>query len=150
MPCISGSYNPAVGPLIQVAILDAATAMNPGADGDKNPKLDIFKALIDTGATSTCISGRVVSATGLAPSGKTLMTGATGVSYVDQFTFGVGFLLSPEQQPTGETMADVAIRRVQGCLFHNGGFAFDVLLGRDIICGGSFTLSFDGHFILSI
>ena len=57
--------------------MDAATAMNPGADGDKNPKLDIFKALIDTGATSTCISGRVVSATGLAPSGKTPMTGAT-------------------------------------------------------------------------
>ncbi len=96
MPCISGNYNPAVGPLIQVAILDAATAMNPGADGDKNPKLGIFKALIDTGATSTCISGRVVSETGLAPSGKT-----------------------PND-------------------------------GRDIICGGSFTLSFDGHFILSI
>ncbi len=78
------------------------------------------------------------------------MVGATGESPVDQFTFGVGFILSPMQQPTGETRMDLAVRSVQGCLFHNSSLAFDVLLGRDIICEGSFTLSFDGHFILSI
>ncbi len=150
MPCISGNYNPAVGPIIQVAILEAAVALEPAKRPPEKQRLSLFNALIDTGATSTCISEKVVETVGLIPSGKTMMVGSTGESPVDQFTFGVGFILSPVQQSTGETSMNLSVRGVQGCLFQNGSLVFDVLLGRDIICEGSFTLSFDGHFILSI
>jgi predicted aspartyl protease len=148
MPCISGSYNPAVGPIIQVAIVDAKLAL--GGVQNVGPKLSIYSALIDTGATSTCITQRVIDEVGLVPVGKTRMTGATGESIVDQYAFGVGFMLNSRQTPTGEVQADLSIASVQGCVFHNGSVAFDILLGRDIICRGAFVLSFDGHFTLSI
>jgi hypothetical protein len=31
-----------------------------------------------------------------------------------------------------------------------GGSPFQILLGRDILCKGTFTLSFDGHFTFSL
>ena len=31
-----------------------------------------------------------------------------------------------------------------------GGSPFQILLGRDILCRGTFTLSFDGHFTFSL
>jgi hypothetical protein len=149
MPCISGNYSPAAGPLIQVAIISDIMALGDVPPGEVSPEMHLFTALIDTGASGTCISNKVVADCGLVPTGRTLMTGATGESVVDQFTFGVGFLLSPHQTPTGFVQTELNVRAVQGCQFHNGGVGFDVLLGRDIICGGSFSLSFDGHFILS-
>lgn len=39
---------------------------------------------------------------------------------------------------------------VQGLEFNKGVTSFDVLLGRDIICSGALSLSFDGHFLLSL
>ena len=150
MPLISGSYNPAVGPILQVAIVDAEFLMKGPTDGSATPKLRMFNALVDTGATSTCITDNVIRACGLIATGKTIMTGSTGEKPVDQFTFGVAFLTGQKQQPTGEYKGDLHVIGVQGCEFHNAAVAFDVLLGRDIICQGSFMLSFDGHFILSI
>lgn len=148
MPCISGSYNPAVGPILQVAIFDGKSALLGLQEA--SPKLALFNALIDTGATNTCLSQSAIDTVGLIPTGKTLMTGATGQQVVDQYTFGLGFALNQRQQPNGEVQADFNIQIVQGCVFHNGSVGFDVLLGRDIICRGAFSLSFDNHFILSI
>ena len=149
MPCISGSYNPAVGPLVRVAILKLPAEIAAKPEAGQKQKFSTFQALIDTGAISTCISQKVVEEAGLTATGKTLITGVTGDMQVDQFTFGVGFILSPQQHPSGEVSGDISVQGVQGCLFENKTFPFDVLLGRDIICAGSFSLSFDGHYILS-
>ena len=142
MPCIAGSFNPRVGPTLQVAVVGVDLAQSAASAAT----LHTFNALIDTGASSTCVSQKVVTDVGLAPTGKVRMASATGMSSVDQFAFGVGFILPNAQEPT---MGGLLVKQVSGCLFENNEAAIDVLLGRDVICRGAFHLSFDGHFTLS-
>lgn len=156
MPCIAGLYNPSVGPLIQLAIIDPGPGMlsgNPTSNlvsiSSAVPSPRFYTALVDTGATLTCIYQKVVQEIGLQPIGKSMMTGATGSSAVNTYQFGVGFLTNPVQTPTGQVTGTLDVRVVDGMEFAVQGAVFDVLLGRDIICAGSFSLSFDGHMLLS-
>lgn len=153
MPSISRNFDPRVGPLLQLAIVGIGfghTVQSAEESGAERPVLHLYDALIDTGATTTCISQKVVTDLDLNPIGKTQMTGATGVSPVNQYAFGVGFLLQAPQAPAGTVGGNLLVREVQGCLFNKGSATFDVLLGRDIICSGAFHLSNDGHFTLSV
>ena len=151
MPCISGNYNPSVGPLINIAIVQLKYVLpSNGVRSTAPPDVTMYTALMDTGASSTCISQKVADEVGLIAVGKTMMSGATGAKPVDQYGFGVGFVFNAKQNPSGTFTGDLNFRPVQGCVFDNHGFGFEVLLGRDILCSGAFTLSFDGHYILSI
>lgn len=156
MPCISGAYNPAVGPLTQIVIVAPTPEMlsgiaSPSAISVNSPVQSprFYTALIDTGATLTCISPKVVHEVGLQPTGKSMMTGATGSSAVNTYQFGVGFMTNQVQMPTGQLTGTLEVRIVDGMEFAVQGAVFDILLGRDIICAGTFSLSFDGHFLLS-
>lgn len=150
MPCISGSYKPNVGPLIQIAVVSPELRKQAGNGGEINPsKVKMYMALVDTGATCTCISSKVAQEVGLNPSGKAKMIGSTGEEEKNTYRFGVGFLLDPVQQPTGQVSGNLNVHMVNGMEFSQQGSGFEVLLGRDVICKGTFPLSFDGHFILS-
>jgi Aspartyl protease len=152
MPCIAGNYNPAVGVILQVAILPSSqlTAIRTQQQQPPAPQnLIMFAGLLDTGASVTCISKNVVQTIGLQPSGKTSMSGSTGASVVDQYTFVVGLLFGAQQAPTGAISGQLHAHLVQGCEFTSHGFGFDVLIGRDILCKGLLSLSFDGHYALS-
>ena len=91
MPCISGRYDPVVGALTPVAIMALPAEPESSQVVETQAKLSIFQALIDTGATSTCVTQKVVDAVGLVANGKAMMAGATGDREVDLFAFGVGF-----------------------------------------------------------
>ncbi|HXW27230.1 MAG TPA: aspartyl protease family protein [Xanthobacteraceae bacterium] len=151
MPCLSGNYDPAVGILLQVGILPASelTAIQAGQGVTPLQNLAMFMGLVDTGASVTCISNNVVKMVGLTPSGKTTMTGSTGSGTVDQFSFLVVFFVNPQQLPTGQVTGQAQVNLVQGCEFASHGFGFDVLIGRDILCKGALSFSYDGHFVLS-
>lgn len=127
----------------------AVTPSQPLAIGQGTQGPRLYTALIDTGATLTCISPKVAQEVGLQPIGKTMMIGATGRSAVNSYHFGVGFLTNQIQAPTGQVSATLETRFVDGMEFVVEGAAFDVLLGRDVICTGTFTLSFDGHMLLA-
>jgi hypothetical protein len=149
MPCVAGNYNPAVGVLVQVAILPQSQLAALRVPQQSPPQnLTMFTALVDTGASVTCISRNVVQTIGLQPSGKTSMSGSTGQNIVDQYTFLVGFLFGAQQAPTGAISGQLNAHLVQGCEFTSHGFGFDVLIGRDILCKGTLSLSFDGHYLL--
>jgi hypothetical protein len=103
----------------------------------------IFSSLVDTGATTSCISAAVVAALGITPAGMRPMGSATQTSVATNtylidlaiiFT-GVNWwfpnLLVFEYTPA------------QNCGHH-------ILVGRDILCKGAFTLHSDGHFSFSI
>jgi hypothetical protein len=151
MPCVAGNYNPAVGVILQVAILPQSqlTALRTQQQQSPPQNLTMFPGLLDTGASTTCISKNVVQTIGLQPSGKTSMSGSTGQSTVDQYTFVVGFMFAAQQSPTGAISGQLFAHLVQGCEFMSQGFGFDVLIGRDILCKGTLSLSFDGHYVLS-
>jgi hypothetical protein len=77
----------------------------------------MFAALLDTGGSVSCISKNVVQAVGLLPSGKTSMSGSTGQSTVDQYTFLVAFIFGAQQTPTGAVSGQLNLHLVQGCEF---------------------------------
>jgi hypothetical protein len=151
MPCVSGNYDPHVGVLINCAVFpqsQLAAFVAPLAPGGSPPNVTMFMGLIDTGASATCISAKVVASLVLQPSGKTTLSGSTGQSD-RSYTFVVGFIFGAQQAPTGAVSGQLIPHLVQGCEFTSHGFGFDLLIGRDILCKGALSLSFDGHYTLS-
>jgi len=136
MPCLSGEYDPAVGVLLQVAVL-------PGGTLEQSPQGEapVFSGLLDTGADVTCISDRVVSLLGLQPTGKGQVVGVTGTGVSNQYL--VDLLLQFGNQHIGIPDHSVSA-------FGAGSPFFDVLIGRDIICKGVLTIDFAGRFTFSV
>lgn len=111
-----------------------------------------FSALLDTGATCTCITKRVAESVGLLPIGKVPIHGVSGLSYHNNYLFCVGFPVSrqdyadPRQQVMETHIADV---QVQGAELVIPGGEFDVLLGMDILSTGSLAVEGSGTFSFS-
>jgi hypothetical protein len=112
--------------------------------------MKMYMALIDTGASCTCISNKVIKDLGLTPSGKEQTFGVHGIGATNSYQFQIGLMFPQGQHPSGAVQASIAATPVNGIEFIPPGGGFDVLLGRDIICTGAFSMSFDGHAILSV
>jgi hypothetical protein len=149
MPCISVQYNPDIGPLIQVAVLPASIGVDARAvPDDYQPKF--YMALADTGASSTCISPKVVADLGLLPMGKMPVAGVHGSVPTNTYQFNVGIYFTQRAEASGIVSGQMFLAPVFGTEFVNAGTAFDVLLGRDVLCRGMMSLSFDGRFTLCL
>ena len=66
MPCLSGQFDPTIGVLINVIVLPPGLLV-PGRP--LTVPFTAFPALVDTGASMTCISPQVVQAVGVQPLG---------------------------------------------------------------------------------
>ena len=114
--------------------------------------MKLYMALVDTGASSTCISQKVIADLSLMPTGKVSAGHAQGISAANQYQFQVvfAFPMGPPS-PTGVMPTQVMPMLVTGIEFiPQQGSPYEVLLGRDILCRGVFTMSFDGHASFSI
>jgi predicted aspartyl protease len=137
MPCLSGKFDPNIGPLINISVL-AAGVLTSSFSGN----IATLPALIDTGTSVTCIPQNVAQAVPLQPIGLRPMVSAThsvpvNVYIVDlSLTFGAaGFVIQGTQVME---------------FIPEGNASLQMLLGRDVICKGVLTLSFDGHFTFSL
>ncbi len=144
-------YNPVTGPLAQLAILPPSSGGIPALSALQgqvvaNPAM--FMALLDTGASNTCISQKVVADLNLVPTGRAPVAGVHGSILTNTYQFTVAFFFPQQQLPSGQVVADAKTFDINGTEFDNTGCSFDVLLGRDVICAGHFTLSFHGQFVL--
>jgi hypothetical protein len=90
----------------------------------------------------TCISPQVVQSIGLQPIGMHPMVSATQTVPVNVYLVD---LLLPFGT-AGLLQAGVQVMEFAG----DPGQLFQILLGRDILCRGTFTMSFDGHFTFSL
>lgn len=151
MPSLAFQYSPNVGPLIQLAIWKPGFIPSQQPISAQNPATAVtfYNALIDTGASCTCITPKVVNDVGLTPVGKQSVGGVHGKKIVNQYQFQVALLFPQSQAATGLVNANVMVTPVTGVEFDSPG-GFEVLLGRDIICRGILQISFDGHGILSL
>lgn len=158
MPCIWGTHNRRQL-FLDVVIFPVATAtlikspqmtrQKSGAEGQGQPPA-IFRALVDTGATTTCITRRVADCVGLKPVGKTNVITIAGENAHNNYLFHIGFPTGP-MPPDGKSyQGSVQINRqpLQGPeLVMSSGF--DVLLGMDIISTGSLAVEGSGTFSFS-
>ena len=139
MPCLSGSFNPSTGPLVNVGVLPPGLLSSPPGP---TAQVTTFPALIDTGASATCISPNVAQTVGLQPIGMRSTTSAT-------HSVPVNVYLADLLLPFGQAGFVVSGMQVMEFV-PTGGSPFQILPGRDILCRGTFTLSFDGHFTFSL
>lgn len=146
MPCISGTYDPKVGLMVQVGLLPGGAIEASGSkpappEQGQQHTVTTAPALIDTGASQTGISPQLATQLDLEPHGKIALQGATGSTSVN--TYHVDFVLSFGTQA-------IVVQNLNVCEFNQGAAPFQVLIGRDIICQGVLTLDFAGHFTFSM
>jgi predicted aspartyl protease len=139
MPCLSNQYNPGIGLLINIGVLSPGI-LTPATVG--STPITAFPALIDTGASITCISSKVAQTVGLKPVGMRPVASATQAVPVNMYlvdlviTFGA----------TGYLVASTQVLEFAP----PDGSPYQMLVGRDIICRGALAMSFDGHFTFSL
>lgn len=147
MPCIAGQYDPAIGLLINVLIFP--TGKKPVGHLHNPP---IYKALIDTGASCTCIAQNVITQNSLVPHTKITMVSASGNHNANAYMFHVAIatISTGSIPPSGTVGGQLHTFNdpVQGMELLNPTGRFDVLLGMDILKQCSFKFEFDGHFSL--
>ena len=142
MPAVSGDYDPDIGILLRVGI-HAGGALR-AASGGSGPSAMPVEAhgLVDTGASLTAISLRLVRAFELQPSGRAEVQGVTGAMEVDTHIVDLVLRFG--------TSSAVAIENFEVCEFEHGTAPFDAIIGRDILCQGVLTTDFAGRFTFSV
>jgi hypothetical protein len=162
MPYVEGRHGGRAA-LVEVAIIDAARHREHKAS--RRPVLAgvrPYAALIDTGASSTMITSRVVHELGLLPVGSIPYHGLDGPSFKRAYLFHVAFYDSDgianfEVDDGDQHVVEAAtpVNRIHVCTHViTGGEldtlpSFDVLLGMDIITTGQLVVRSDGSFIFS-
>jgi hypothetical protein len=147
MPSLSIQFNPKFGPLVQVLVWKRGFVPQGTAAMPLNPTP--YNALIDTGASCSCVSDKVIKAEGLIPSGKQAVSGLHGSQPTNAYRFQIAFPFVQSQSGGGLVSANIVVFDINGIEFiplPN----IDVLIGKDIICTGVFVMSFDGHATLSL
>jgi predicted aspartyl protease len=127
------------------AIIDAVFAVSgPRQEAMKKAGLEIpspvlVRALVDTGASCTCLDPQVVKKLGLTPSGIALLhTPSTGSEphTCNQFDVAVAVVMDAKQLH----LSSLIIPVIESDLSAHG---FQALLGRDVLDQGIFI--YDGH-----
>lgn len=139
MPCLSGNFSPAEGIILSLACLLPGT-WTP--ETSLAPKY--FPALLDTGASHTCISHKVARDVGLLPTGMLQMASATHVDVtVNTYLIDVGILIGGA---IWREFTNLLVLEFQP----STGSPYEMLISRDVICQGALAVSFDGHYTFSI
>jgi hypothetical protein len=159
MPCIWGQHSSSQLFCVVAVLPASAAALAEGSI--YTGQAQGCRALIDTGATTTCVSKRLSSLLGLQPVGKVAVHGVAGIVYHNSYLFSIAFpfnvppnlSLPPGVQPTPgnvTTQLHMLDKVLQGCEFDGGVTpTFDVLLGMDVISTGSLVVQGNGTFSFS-
>ena len=166
MPCISLPYDPALGAIIYVLvsspavlrqlIVPAGTPPPPTpATLRSHPPVTLNGALIDTGASITSITGAVATQLNLPLIGKRQLGTAGGTVNANVYVADLAIPLGPlPQAPIGSqvfvsSLNAVTFESIVMMEFVCNSPHFSMLLGRDILCQGIFSLGFDRRFTFS-
>ncbi len=151
MPCIWGQHNKSQLFLdLTVVPANLLPSILQPAPGQAPHNLQVFKALIDTGAQATCITANVAAAIGLIPLGKKTVSGVGGTQSHNYYLFNIGFpmgVLGPNNILSGQVF--FFANSIQGVELAMTGSGFDVLLGMDVIGSGSLAVEGSGTFSFS-
>ena len=162
MPSLSGTFDPRIGPLITLfltppAVLRGAVQSSAAAAAQQTPlSVHATIALVDTGASITSVTAGLARQVALPLIGKRPIGTAGGVVaanlYLADITIPFTALPSgPVGQPLPPmNVAAATIPNISVLEFQYSSPHFQMLLGRDILCRGVFTMSFDNHFTLSL
>lgn len=150
MPCIWGQHNKHQL-FINTAIFPVGktSPIFSQQRADEGPyNVNLFSDLVDTGATTTCISKKVADAVGLTPIGKVPVCGVSGTQYHNNYLFHVGFVFGPPVPPKQVFQGQVIMlnKQIAGAELIVPEDGFQILLGMDILGEGSLAVEGCGTF----
>ena len=146
MPCMSLTFDPTVGPLLNVLIAPEGTLKATVGAGAKT-KTGYCTLLVDTGASISCISPAIAAEVGLRSMGKSDVTVPTGAAEANTYLADVGVPFG-EPQKGASTLVAEAILLME---FRGNHPQFQGLLGRDIINRGLVSIAgWDKRFTICI
>lgn len=149
MPVFSGRFNWGRGIVWTVGFLDDSVTAEAPTREELQKQLHICNALVDTGASRTCIAQSVAEGLGIDPVGKGRMHTAGGSTAVNMYQVRFAFV-SPEGRvaPDGTVPTRVILfpSVIDVSEFDPGGNDYQALVGRDLLRIGLFTMSPDQHF----
>ena len=137
MPCLGGSVDRWLGPIINIGVFPGGLVTPPSA-----PTALIFPALIDTGAEITCVSPAIAVAVGLQTIGIREMTTALHAAPANMYLIEL-VLQFGTAMPWRRVMQAMEFRV-------DGTHHVQALIGRDVISQGTFVMSSTGHFSLCL
>ena len=144
MPAFSRPFDWDNGLIWQIGIVSGSAALS---ESSGEGAMHVCDALVDTGASRTCITRSVVDALGLQSISKVKMDTAGGLTEVNIYDVHLALLVDSARNPDGS-------HNVRATVFNDMRvyeFAADsedryqALIGRDILRIGVLTLSPDGH-----
>jgi len=111
--------------------------------------LKFYPALVDTGASMTCISRTVADDLGLMPIGKVPMQTAGGQQAANVYNVQIAFIIASKLESDGTHSGEVQVSPISVVEFDPGDNPFQALIGREFLSKGVLNMSFDGHYSFS-
>ena len=142
MPAFSGQFSWQDGLIWKVGFLATADKELPQAD-----RIHLCPALVDTGASHTCISSSVANKLRLEPKGKIDMQTARGIEAVNVYDVQPAMILMGMPDLEGKSKRTIQVfSPIHAPEFDPVDKNYKALIGRDILRQGVLTMSFDGHY----
>ena len=137
MPCMTVEFDPAIGPIITIGIALPRSLPTTGRGGDGEPAdVAIIHALVDTGASVTCISRGIAEEVDLPLIGKVAMSSASEVTPANVY---LGDVALPFGEPgKSHWLAQEALQLAE---FNADSPHYQALLGRDVLGLGLVTMT---------
>lgn len=144
MACVRGDFSPESKKIsLPIGLYDPQTASKLQSEHttDINIKGKVHQclALVDTGATCSCITQPIVKALNLTADGEEEVGGAHGVQLTSVYSVG---LLIPSVGIVVENMNVMKVADLGGKL--------EAIIGMDILCRGVFQFDFSGNFVFCV
>ena len=144
MPAFSGQFSWQDGLIWQTGFV-AADKELPSSD-----RIHVCPALVDTGASHTCISQSVAKELQLEPAGKIDMQTARGIEAVNVYDVRPAIILTDMPDLKGKSKGAIQVfSPIRSPEFDPADKNYKALVGRDILGQGVLTMSFDGHYTFS-
>ena len=116
---------------------------------------EVYPALVDTGATVSCVTQFVAARLQLQPKGKLPMQTASGLVDVNAYEVHLGFRMQVQGElqilghPIPKQQEEIIAWNTMAPEFESGANSYQCIIGRDILRMGGLTLSHDGHYSFS-
>lgn len=136
MPILSGLYVPRIGPVIKVGI----AGRNDNAETKESFRIS---ALLDSGATGTCISKEAADRARIQPIAMREVRSVNETVLRNVYLIRLDLLLGGEHKLMITELQVLEFTPSENC-------PYQALIGRNVLCRGVFIMTPDGRFIFSM
>jgi hypothetical protein len=108
MPSLWIRFNPKVGPILQVSVWKPGFVPPQGSPAAPT-NANLYNALLDTGASCSCVSDKVIKTELLVPSGKQQVGGVNGSQSTNAYRFQIAVPFVQGQNAAGSFNANFMV-----------------------------------------